>query len=146
MVFTVVEEAKPKVPHDDGLTCIHCGANEASQWRGPHKRYCSKAQCKKAATAARKSATSSSWEEKLKAVEDDVEAHDGRMEKLEDTLAKRCEGYEKRLAAQADWLEKQDATIARLEALVMRMQKQLPAGAGSKRAALGALPAQPTPR
>ena len=95
---------------------------------------------------ARKSATSSSWEEKLKAVEDDVEAHDGRMEKLEDTLAKRFEGYEKRLAAQADWLEKQDATIARLEALVMRMQKQLPAGAGSKRAALGALPAQPTPR
>jgi hypothetical protein len=54
--------------------------------------------------------------------------------------------YQKRLAAQADWLEKQDATIARLEALVMRMQKQLPAGAGSKRAALGALPAQPTPR
>jgi hypothetical protein len=55
-----VEEAKPKVPHDDGLTCINCGANAAhdaaSQWRGPHKRYCSKAQCKKAATVARKSA------------------------------------------------------------------------------------------
>ena len=86
MVFTMEEEAKPKVPHDDGLTCIHCGANEASQWRGPQKRYCSK----------RRSAR----------------------------RRRRRRGT----------------------ALVMRMQKQLPAGAGSKRAALGALPAQPTPR
>ena len=45
MVFTSEEDAKPKEPHPKGLLCKSCGADKASEWRGPGREYCSK--CKK---------------------------------------------------------------------------------------------------
>ena len=49
MVFTAAEDAKPKMPHKDGLPCLGCGALDSSWWRGPGGRYC----CQKEAKAAR---------------------------------------------------------------------------------------------
>ena len=86
--------SKAKVPHAEGLPCLSCGALEASQWRGPAKRYCSKGKCKKAATAALHGPKASASEEKLKEMADDIET-------LEATLESRSARYEERLAEQA---------------------------------------------
>ena len=42
MVFTSEEDAKPKQPHPNGLLCKGCGADKASEWRGPGREFCSK--------------------------------------------------------------------------------------------------------
>ena len=147
MVFTKEDEQRPKVAHDEGLPCV---VMEASQWRGPDKRYCSKSKCKKAATAARRAAKGSSWEERLKDAESEIEAFEERLTTLEDTLERRFAGYEKQLAEQAKELENTNEIVATLQNTVLRLSHQLlnakPLAAGAKRPALAGLAAQPPQR
>ena len=122
----------------------------ASQWRGPDKRYCSKSKCKKAATAARRAAKGSSWEERLKDAESEMEAFEERLTTLEDTLERRSARYEKQLAEQAKELENTNENLALLQNTVLRLSQQLmnakPLAAGAKRPALAGLAAQPPQR
>ena len=152
MVFTAADDAKPKVPHDEGLPCLSCGAMEASQWRGLGLRYCSKGKCKKAAKEAAQKSKATSWEDKLKQVDEDGDARDGRIAELEATLERRSARYEEQLSEQATELADQADRIEALTSKLARLSTQLAnalpqsAGAGAKRPALGALPAQPVRR
>jgi uncharacterized coiled-coil protein SlyX len=51
MTFTAPEDAKPKIPQPNGLDCLGCHVTDASEWRGPGRRFC--ARCRKAADEAR---------------------------------------------------------------------------------------------
>ena len=144
MGFTAAEDAKPKEPHPEGLKCRSCGAETASEWRGPApKEFCSKGKCRKAAAAAHKALKGASWEDKLKEIDDDVAEMDERLQDLAATVERRTQRHADQLEKQAAQLQEQQELIASLQTQVARLASfvhNAPAP-GAKRPALSGLSA-----
>ena len=110
MGFTLEEDAKPKVPHPDGLQCVSCGAGVASQWRGINGDHCSKSKCKDHAKQERAAASEAASNPKVAELEERLTAAEARIKFLEAWKAAqgqrtgsgdegRCAALEEQLAA-----------------------------------------------
>ena len=105
MGFTKPEDAKPKIPQDEGLPCSGCGAKTASQWRGPKKDFCSIGKCRKKAEAAFAATKVDPVKRQLQALAEDVEDHEDRIEALDTQnkrLKVRCDEQSAQLIEQAE--------------------------------------------
>ena len=87
MTFTSEADAKPKERRADGLPCLGCGTFEASQWRGPLGRYCSKTKCDKAGQAARKAAAADDKDAAIAALTRRVDSQEVELAEQKQELA-----------------------------------------------------------
>ena len=143
MVFTSEEDAKPKEPHPKGLLCKSCGADKASEWRGPGREYCSK--CKKQAAEARAALKTDLHDAQVKALTERLQS----AEELIDKLTKRYEELVGCVSAQSDEQDELKQEMATLRSELAGVAKQASVAktkaARAKRAAFGQLPPQPPP-
>ena len=143
MVFTSEEDAKPKQSHPKGLSCKSCGADKASEWRGPGREFCSK--CKKQAAEARAELKTDPRDAQIKALTE-------RLQSAEELIEKLTKSYEELVdcvSAQSDEQDEQKEEMATLRSEIAVVAKQASMArtkaAVAKRAAFGQLPPQPPP-
>ena len=143
MVFTSEEDAKPKQPHPNGLLCKGCGADKASEWRGPGRDFCSK--CKKQAAEARAELKTDPRDVQIKALTE-------RLQSAEELIEKLTKGYEELVGCVSEQAATQDEQKQEMETLrpeLAGVAKQASAArtkaVRAKRAAFGQLPPQPPP-
>ena len=143
MVFTSEEDAKPKEPHPKGLVCKSCGADKASEWRGPGREFCSK--CKKQAAEARAALKTDPHDAQVKALTE-------RLQSAEELIDKLTKGYEdlvacvsEQAATQDELKQEVDTLRSQLAGVAQTAAAAKTKAARAKRAAFGQLPPQPPP-
>ena len=143
MVFTSEEDAKPKEPHPKGLLCKSCGADKASEWRGPGRQFCSK--CKKQAAEARAAMKTDPRDAQIEALKERLQSAEELIEKLTKSYEELVGCVSEQAATQDEQKEEMETLRSELAGVAKEASVAKTKAARAKRAALFGLPPQPPP-
>ena len=143
MVFTSEEDAKPKEPHPKGLVCKSCGADKASEWRGPGREFCSK--CKKQAAEARAELKTDPRDVQIKALTERLQSAEELIEKLTKSYEELVGCVSEQAATQDEQKQEMETMRAELAGVARQASAAKTKAARAKRAAFGQLPPRPPP-